>query len=76
MSTSKHTQLRSLLHRDYVKPGHIPAEMGKHFDLLFDSRQESDYVDLVVFDAKDVRPWFERTASFVDHVAQMVSRAT
>jgi uncharacterized protein (UPF0332 family) len=69
VSTSKHAHLRSLLHRDYVKPGHIPAEMGKQFDLLFDSRQEGDYADLVVFDAKDVEPWFERTEAFVDFVA-------
>jgi uncharacterized protein (UPF0332 family) len=75
VSTSKHTHLRSLLHRDYVKPGHIPAEMGEHFDLLFDSRQEGDYADLVVFDARDVEPWLERTESFVDYVAQLVARA-
>jgi hypothetical protein len=42
VSTSKHSHLRSLLHHDYVRPGRIPEEMGKHFDLLFDSRQEGD----------------------------------
>jgi uncharacterized protein (UPF0332 family) len=76
VSTSRHAHLRSLLHRDYVGPGHISAEMGKHFDLLFDSRQEGDYADLVVFDGRDVEPWLERTESFVDCVAQMVARAT
>ena len=48
--------------------------MGKHFDLLFDSRQKGDYEDLVVFDTAKVRPWFEPTKSFVDHVAGLIAR--
>jgi uncharacterized protein (UPF0332 family) len=76
ISTSKHRHLRVLLHQDYVKPGHVSQEMGKHFDLLFDSRHEGDYEDLVVFEAKDVRPWLEPTKSFVDHIASLVARET
>jgi uncharacterized protein len=42
ISTSKHRHLRTLLHQDYVKAGLVSAAMGKHFDLLFDSRHEGD----------------------------------
>ena len=45
LSTSKHGYLRSLMHREFVKTGLIPKELGKHFDLLFDSRLEGDYGD-------------------------------
>lgn len=76
VSTSKHSHVRALLHRDYIKPGHISKEMGNHYDLLFDSRHKGDYEDLVVFDAERVRPWFEPTKSFVDHVAILVARET
>jgi uncharacterized protein (UPF0332 family) len=76
ISTSKHSHVRSLLHRDYIRPGHVSKEMGDHFDLLFDSRQKGDYEDLVVFDAARVRPWVERTVSFVDHVASLIARET
>jgi uncharacterized protein (UPF0332 family) len=51
ISSSKHSYVRSLLHRDYVKSGQVSKEMGDHFDLLFDNRQRGDYEDLVVFDA-------------------------
>ena len=71
-STSKHTHLRSLLHRDYVKPGHVPQEMGKHFDLLFDSRQQSDYADLVVFQPDEIASWMDRTEHFINHVAGLI----
>ncbi len=43
LSTSKHGYLRSLMHQEFVKTGLIPKELGKHFDLLFDSRLEGDY---------------------------------
>ena len=68
--------MRALLHRDYVKPGPISKEMGDHYDLLFDSRQRGDYGDWVVFDAETVRPWVERTVSFVTHVASLATRET
>lgn len=74
ISTSKHRHLRMLLHRDYVRPGHVPEQMGKHFDLLFDYRQEGDYEDFAVFDAKDVRLWVEPTVSFVNHIASLITR--
>jgi len=60
-STSKHSHLRSLLHREFVKTGSIPIELGKHFDLLFDSRQEGDYSDFITFKVEEIKPWYERT---------------
>ena len=73
ISTSKHGHLRSLLHREFVKEGSIPTELGKHFDLLFDSRQESDYADLVVFRADEVADWLAQTKAFVSHIETLIS---
>jgi uncharacterized protein (UPF0332 family) len=74
ISTSKHSYVRSLLHRDYIKPGHVSKEMGDHYDLLFDSRHQGDYEDLMVFEAETVRPWLEPTKSFVGHIADLIDR--
>jgi len=76
ISTSKHRHLRSLLHQDYVKTGQLPEQMGKHFDLLFDSRHEGDYEDFVVFESNKVRPWLEPTQAFVDQIAELIARGT
>jgi uncharacterized protein (UPF0332 family) len=76
VSTSKHAHVRALLHQDYVKPGRISEEMGKHFDVLFNSRQKGDYQDLVTFDVARVRNWFEPTKSFIDHIAGLIARET
>lgn len=71
----KHRHVQMLLHRDYVKAGLVSVAMGKHFDLLFNSRQEGDYADFAVFEVEDVRPWLEPTKSFVDHIADLITRA-
>ncbi|MDT8301444.1 MAG: HEPN domain-containing protein [Sedimentisphaerales bacterium] len=73
ISTSKHGHLRSLLHKEFVKTGLIPQEMGKHFDLLFNSRQEGDYADLVVFKADEVADWLAQTETFVSHIESHIS---
>lgn len=75
ISTSKHGYLRSLLHRDFVKPGTIPTELGRHFDRLFSNRQEGDYADFVVFKAQEVRPWLDETKHFVDHIEGLISKS-
>ncbi len=74
VSTSKHSYVRSRLHRDYIKPGHVSKEMGDHYDLLFDSRQKGDYADFAIFDVRDVQPWLEPTKSFVDQIADLIAR--
>lgn len=47
--------------------------MGKHFDLLFNSRQEGDYADLVVFKAEEVADWLDQTGTFVSHIETLIS---
>jgi uncharacterized protein (UPF0332 family) len=74
ISTSKHGHLRSLLHRDFVKTGLIPTELGRHFDRLFSNRQEGDYADFVVFKADEVRPWLDETTTFVDYIDSLIAQ--
>lgn len=72
ISTSKHSHLRSLFHKDFVKPGTIPIEHGKHFDMLFNSRQEGDYGDFVVFNADDVAHWITKTSDLVNFIKKVI----
>jgi len=76
ISTSKHSYLRSLVHQEFVKKGLIPKELGKHFDLLFDSRMEGDYSDFASFKADDVSGWLEGTQKFISHVETLLQELT
>ena len=73
-SASKHSHLRSVFHREFVKTGLFPIETGKHFDLLFQNRQKGDYSDYIVFDAEEVQDWLEKTNQFVEQIQHYLSR--
>jgi len=73
-STSKHSYLRSLMHREFVNTGLIPKEFGKHFDLLFNNRMKGDYGDFVRFQADAVKGWLEPTQEFVKHIEGLISK--
>jgi hypothetical protein len=75
-STSKHSYLRSLMHREFVKTGLIPKDLSRHFDVLFDSRLEGDYADFVRFKAEDVAGWLDKTQKFVDHIESLIPKLT
>ena len=72
LSTSKHTHLRALLHKEFIRTGSIPAELGKFFDLVFNNRQKGDYSDLVEFQAEQVEGWLNKTTEFVKYIAEMI----
>jgi len=76
LSTSKHGHLRSLMHREFVKTGLIPKELGGHFDLLFDSRLKGDYADFASFKADDVSGWLEETQKFVTQAEALIPKLT
>jgi len=65
---------RALMHREFVKPGLIPKDLSRHFDVLFDSRLEGDYADFVRFKAEDVAGWLERRQAFVKHIEGIIAK--
>ena len=42
-SFSKHTALLGHIHKDYVKPDRLPAEIGRIISSLYDLRNVADY---------------------------------
>jgi len=72
LSTGKHGYLRSLLHRDFIKTGLIPQNLGAHFDLLFDSRHTGDYDDFVTFKTEQIAGWLKPTEEFIAHIDRLI----
>lgn len=71
-SFRKHKEVRSTLHRDYVRTKRIKAELGKHYDWLFDNRQKADYRPLVQFDSEQVNEIVEKSEAFVSEMKRMI----
>jgi uncharacterized protein (UPF0332 family) len=72
LSTGKHSYLRSMLHKEFVKTHLIPEHLGRFYDLLFDNRQRGDYSDFVSFDVEQVKPWLQQSQEFVDHIDRLI----
>jgi uncharacterized protein (UPF0332 family) len=67
----KHKEVRSFLHRDYIKNKRIDSSWGKHYDWLFHNRQKADYRPLVQFDPEQVIEIIEKSSEFVTAMKKM-----
>ena len=74
LSSSKHTGVRSLFNRHFVRTGKVAKEKARIFNDLFERRQEGDYMDFVSFEESQVRPWVPEAEAFVESIAVLVER--
>lgn len=72
LSSAKHTGVRSLFNRTFVKTGIIPLHLGSLFNELFQKRQESDYMDHKIFVAEQVLPLIDGTDEFVRKIFELI----
>lgn len=73
LSSSRHTGIRSLFNRNYVRTGVVPRDLARLYNDLFERCQESDYADFVRFQADQVRPWIPQTDAFLAHIRSLLS---
>ena len=74
LSSSKHTGVRSLFNRHFVKTGKVPKEMARILNDLFERRQKVDYMDFVSFEESQVRPWIPEAETFVENIAVLIKK--
>jgi uncharacterized protein (UPF0332 family) len=67
----KHKEVRSSLHRDYIRTKRIDAKWGKHYDWLFDNRQKADYRPLVEFEPDQLKEIIERSQAFLKEMKSL-----
>jgi uncharacterized protein (UPF0332 family) len=72
-SSAKHSGVKALFHRHCIKEALLDGESGKFYDMLFDTRQKSDYADLVRYAVEDVKPWQEKAIAFVNAIKLIIT---
>ena len=72
LSASRHSGVRSLMNRHFVRTGAIAMELGLLYGDLFEGRQQGDYHDLVRFEEQQVRPWIPAAQRFVACIAELL----
>ena len=70
-SSSKHSGIRALFNKEWVKPGRVSLEYGQFYRRLYDSRQKGDYGDFVQFEDADVTSWLQEARRFVGRVTSL-----
>lgn len=65
LASSKHTGVKALFNKHLVKTGQVSKEKGRLYNELFETRQEGDYVDFVVFERSIVEPWIPEVSEFI-----------
>ncbi|RZB36545.1 MAG: hypothetical protein SRB2_02041 [Desulfobacteraceae bacterium Eth-SRB2] len=69
----KHKEVRSMLHRDFIRSKKINRFWGKHYDWLFDNRHKADYRLLIQFHADQVKEIVEESEAFVKEMADLLN---
>lgn len=72
LSSSKHSGVRSLFERHFVKDGPLPRPMGRFYHQLFDTRQDSDYTDFIAFSQEDVEAWLGQAEEFIAEITKQI----
>jgi uncharacterized protein (UPF0332 family) len=68
VSAKKHSGIKALFNRHYIKARKLSKEKGRLYSRLFDLRQEGDYLDFVSLSKEEVAPLVEATADFIETV--------
>jgi len=74
LSSSKHTGVRSLFNRQYVKTGKVPKDLARIYNDLFERRQESDYIDFVSFQESQALPWISKAEQLIGYITSLVEK--
>ena len=69
---TKHTGVRAVFNRDFVRTGVVDQEMGALYNKLFEDRQKGDYEAFTDFSNEDVVDWFERSKIFLEQLHSLV----
>jgi uncharacterized protein (UPF0332 family) len=72
LSSSKHSGVRSLFNKEFIKTGIIYEEYGDFYNRMFGFRQRADYEDFVEFEHEKVKSWFESTKDFIIAIEQVI----
>ncbi len=72
LSASKHSGVRGIFNREYVRPGLVSKDLARLYNDLFERRQEADYLDFLEFEREQVEPLLPAVEAFICHIAELL----
>ena len=74
LSSSKHSGIRGLFNKQYVKSSQIPKDIARIYNDLFERRQEGDYIDFVNFQESQVLPWISKAERLINYITEFIKK--
>ncbi|MBA7524891.1 hypothetical protein ES705_17036 [subsurface metagenome] len=74
LSSSKHSGVRVILNREFVKKEIISKELAAIYNDLFEYRKESDYEDFYHVDPETVKQMIDKTKKYVNFIKKIIPR--
>ncbi len=71
-SSSKHSNLLGWFNKNYIITGKVSKELGKIYNKAFETRQESDYEDMVTFEIEDAKRDYGNMLTFVKEIKKLL----
>jgi uncharacterized protein (UPF0332 family) len=72
--SSKHSGVRSIFNKEFIKTGIIKEEFGKFFNTIFEFRQKGDYGDFIEFEKDKVEVWLKEAESLVAAMDKIIEK--
>ena len=72
--SSKHSGVKALFNREFVKLGTIESKWGKLYEEAFLKRQQGDYLDYIRFTNEEVITRLEEAGEFVTVISNIIQR--
>ena len=72
LTSSKHTGIRSLFNKNYVRSGLVSKEIAAIYNDLFERRQEGDYLDFINYNESQVLPWLSKVRKLIDYISMLI----
>jgi len=72
--SSKHSGVRALFDKEFVKKGIVKKESGRFYSEMLDRRLKGDYKDFVMFEEKDVKVWIEKAEEFIKEIENLLRK--
>jgi uncharacterized protein (UPF0332 family) len=72
LSSTKHSGIRSLFNKHFVKSEKVPKKLAAVYNDLFERRQEVDYIDFINFSEEQVLPWISKAEEFISFISELI----
>jgi len=72
LSSSKHSGIRSLFNKHFVKSEKVPKKLAAIYNDLLERRQEVDYIDFINFREEQVMPWISKAEEFINFISGLI----